>query len=430
MENLSKIQKIKIKINKKKFKKLPDTPGVYFFFSAKEIIYIGKAINLKSRLNSYLLPNLGPKTSQMIKTAKYISYLKVFSELEALLLESNLIHKHKPKFNIIAKDDKHALYIVITNDKFPRLLTCRKLDAFKYTDIFGPFPNSKNIRTILKLIRKIFPFSDHKLGKKPCLYSHLRLCNPCPNIIVQSSDRVLGKIYFKNIKNIKLILSRKFNKVRNSLEREMSLLSKQENYEQASLIRDQIVAFDYITQEKISDEKFLQNPNLREDVNFYEICELKKLLNIKKIRRIECFDIAHLAGFHPTASMVVFINGEAEKNLYKHFKIRQRIGNSDFDSMEEVARRRSNHLKSWGKPDLIIVDGGLPQIKAFNQEFRAKNIEVVGIAKNPDRLIIKGRTLSVKLYDPSLQLVVRMRNEAHRFARRYHHLLIKKNLLN
>lgn len=420
MENLSSLKKIKI--TKEEFKKLPQTPGIYIFWDGNSPIYIGKSINLKLRLNSYLLVNLGPKTYQMIKTAQYVSIINVFSELESLLLESNLIHTFKPKFNIISKDDKHALYIKITKDKYPQVLTSRK------DGDFGPFPSSGNVKLILKLVRKIFPFSEHKLGKKPCLYSHIGLCNPCPNFVELVSDEekknILVKKYKTNIKNIKLILSRKFNILRKDLEKKMITFSKDENYEEARQIRDQIKSLDYITQVKLPDDSYLKNPNLREDINSKEIENLRKILNLKKLNRIECFDIAHLSGSYTTASMVVFIKGEAETEYYRHFRIKQKNGSSDYDSMKEVAIRRTKHLKDWGKPDLIIVDGGLSQIKAFNI-----NIPVVGIAKNPDRLIFPdGKKIILKGF--SLFILQRIRDEAHRFARRYHHLLIKKNLLN
>ncbi|MFA6074188.1 MAG: GIY-YIG nuclease family protein [Candidatus Woesearchaeota archaeon] len=148
-----------MEISTKAFVKLPEVPGVYTFWKKNLPIYIGKAVNLKSRLNSYLALNLGVKTSQMMSEANSVTYIQVTSDLEALLLESSLIKRCKPKYNIVLKDDKHALYIVITKEKFPRVLTSRKFGNY------GPFPNSTNVKTILKMLRKIFPYSDHKLAK-------------------------------------------------------------------------------------------------------------------------------------------------------------------------------------------------------------------------------------------------------------------------
>ncbi|KKP47038.1 MAG: Excinuclease ABC C subunit domain protein [Candidatus Woesebacteria bacterium GW2011_GWA1_33_30] len=361
----------------------------------------------------------------MVEEADRITFIRVNSDLESLLLESYLIKIWKPKYNILLKDDKHALYIEITNEEYPRVITSRK------NGNYGPFPNSSNVKTILKLIRRVFPFSDHKLAKKPCLYSHLGLCNPCPNKILSDKDI---KIYRKNIRNIKLILSRKFNVVRKLLEKEMNSLSKLEKYEEAKIIRDKIQALDYITQKRIDEKSFLTNPNLTEDLRNEELKNLRKLLITYYIlpislHRIECFDIAHLSGSSATASMVVAIDGQMEHEYYRHFKIKQSKGNSDYDSMKEIAKRRIKHLDDWGKPNLIIVDGGLGQVKIFDKEFLQFKIPVVGIAKNPDRLVLPN-SKKVRLQGWTLQLVSRIRDEAHRFARRYHHKLVLKNILN
>lgn len=416
-----------MEITKKVFLKLPEVPGVYTFWQSEKPIYIGKSVNLKSRLNSYLDTNLSSKTAQMMSEADKMTYLEVTSDLESLLLEADQVRKYKPKYNILLKDDKHALYIVITREEFPRVLAVRKLFSNNYPIIssFGPFPNSTNVKTILKLIRKIFPYSDHKIGKKPCLYSHLGQCNPCPNII---NDKLQKTNYKKNIRNVKLVLSRKFNVVRNGLEKEMNDLSRQLRYEEASVLREKIKALDYITQERIDTQEFLQNPNLVEDRRSDELENLSKLVQVGNLHRIECYDISHLAGVSATASMVVLIDGEKENSEYKHFKVRQENGQSDYDSMREIANRRLKHLSDWGKPDLIIVDGGLGQVKIFHGVFKDSGIPVVGIAKHPDRLIFPdGR--KIRLQKEVLNLVSRIRDEAHRFARRYHHLLLSKKLL-
>lgn len=406
-----------MEISKKEFLKLPQVPGVYTFWNKNKSIYIGKSSNLKSRLNSYLLPNLGVKTKAMVKSAESVTIIKVNSELESLLLESSLIKKYKPKYNVILKDDKNPLYILITKDEFPRVITSRKFGNF------GPFPSAYNVKFILRIIRKIIPFSDHKIGKRPCFYSHLGLCSPCPNTGLNKN------IYLKNIRNIRLVLSRKFNVVRKSLEKEMNKLSKDQRYEEATKVRERIKTLDYITQKRIDTHKFLENPNLVEDIRKKELEVLSKLTGIKNLHRIECFDVSHLAGVSATASMVVLIDGEINNSEYRHFRIRQKKTQSDYDSMREVVNRRLKNLDKWDKPDLIIVDGGLGQVKIFNQMCKEVNIPVVGIAKNPDRLVFPdGR--KVRLQDETLQLVSRIRDEAHRFARRYHHLLMSKNLLH
>ncbi|MBI3443323.1 excinuclease ABC subunit C, partial [Candidatus Woesebacteria bacterium] len=179
---------------------------------------------------------------------------------------------------------------------------------------------------------------------------------------------------------------------------------------------------------------FLENPNLTEDLRKNELRQLRNILkfyfvNLKSLRRIECFDVAHLAGNSPTASMVTFIKGEPDKNFYRHFKIRQKEGQNDIESLREVIKRRLKYLDKWGKPDLIIVDGGRGQVKAFTSILYGSEvvIPVVGIAKNPDRLITKDK--KVRLQGATLHFVSRIRDEAHRFARRYHHKLIRRQLL-
>lgn len=414
----------KSKITPDVYKTLPEGPGIYVFFQDETPIYIGKAINLKRRVSSYFDLDLAPKTEKMVSLANFLSYIRVESEFESLLLEAKLIRKYMPHYNILAKDDKHPLYIQITKELYPRVLTARKTsENDSNLAFFGPFPSSRNVYSVLRMIRRIFPYSDHKLGKRACLYSHIGLCNPCPNSIQMLNDKLQmaneRKKYLKNIRKIKSILEGNIDQVKKELEKEMDLASKNQDFEKAATVRDQITRLEYITKPQIPSEFFIQNPNLYEDIRSKELKELGKLVHIKNLKRIECFDNAHLAGTNATASMVVFIDGEAEKSEYRHFKIRQTNGQSDYDSMAEIAKRRARHFDDWGIPNLIIVDGGKGQLSSF-----VINAPIVGIAKHPDRLIVGEE--KIKLEGPALNLVQRMRDEAHRFARRYHHHLISK----
>jgi len=436
----------KIKISPKFYKSLPETAGVYIFLTGSLPIYIGKAINLKRRVSSYFDIDLEIKTARMVSEAVELSFVRVASELEALLLEAKLIRMYMPKYNVISKDDKHPLYIQITKEKYPRIVTARKIaESQKNIAFYGPFPSSRNVKSVLGMIRRVFPFSDHKLGKRPCLYSHIGLCNPCPNEIENSTEvKILRTKYLRNIRSIKSILDGNIEKVKRNLETEMERASKNENYELAAQIRDQIERIEYITRPHMPTEFYMQNPNLLEDIRMRELVELRSLLvnckpslpsqnpgklKIVSLHHIECYDVAHLAGTNATASMVTFIDGEADKSFYRHFRIRQKKGNSDIDSMKEVVGRRIKHLEDWGKPDLIIVDGGAAQVKAFNSVLDKNEAETpaVGIAKNPDRLIVGDK--NIKLEGNVLHLVSRMRDEAHRFARRYHHKLVSRSLL-
>lgn len=432
----------KNKLTKKVVKDFPENPGVYIFWRKDDPLYIGKAINLKKRVYSYLSANLAPKTKNMIKEAGFVSYIEVTSELESLLLEAKLIKRQKPRYNTEHKDDKHPLYIKITNEDYPRVLTARKKDEKgKNKAFFGPFPSSRNVRSVLKTLRKIFPYATHTPGKRGCIYNQIGLCDPCPSVIEKENDskvkKQLEKEYKDNIRQLKGVLSGRIKFIRNAMEKKMKKLSKQKNFEKAAELRDKIEKLDYITQPIIPIDRFVENPNLAIDIREDEIKKLNGLLkkHIKvsdKLTRIECYDVSHISGVHPTASMVTFINGEPDKSFYRHFKINQKKGADDVASMREVAKRRQKHLANWGTPDLIIVDGGKTQVNAFLDIFTDQEIPMVGIAKRKESLVIPndGGFREVKLPEgPAKNLVQRLRDEAHRFARRYHHKLLKKSLI-
>lgn len=433
---------------------LPETPGIYCFFKNSKVLYVGKAINLKRRVGSYFDLHLEPKTAAMISEATELSFIQVTSELEALLLEAKLIRTYMPQYNIAAKDDKHPLYIIITRERYPRVLSARKLTAndYKLKASYGPFPSSTSVRSVLRMIRRIFPYSDHKIGKRACMYSHIGLCRPCPSEIAGITDEELKeeetRKYLKNIRRIKSILDGKTESLRKELEEEMISFSGKEDYESAIAVRDQIKRLEYITQPQIPTEYFMENPNLYSDIRKKELSTLSQILEKNglwrgystrhvELKRIECFDIAHLAGTSPTASMVTLTDGEIDKKYYRHFRIYQKKGNSDVDSLREVIRRRIKHFSDWGRPDLIIVDGGKPQVGVFIRELEETGIPVVGLAKRFETLVIPAKidgTLKLKEYrvpkGPALNLVQRIRDEAHRFARVYHHKLISKEMIN
>lgn len=360
----------------------------------------------------------------MIAEADCISFIKVTSELEALLLEAKLIKKLQPKYNFIAKDDKHALYIKIFDYKYPIIKPVRKSDLENTRAIFGPFPSSQKVYSVLRFLRKNFHYADHKLGKRPCIYSQIGLCSPCPNLIENLKDdkeeKRLRRMYLKNIATIQKLLNGNIGKVIQSLEKEMKGYSKAENFEEAAVVRNQAESLKYITQKRVLENTFLENPNLSEDIKREELRSLEKILTITNLKRIECFDISHISGYLATASMVTFIDGEADKSLYRKFRVKN-SRNSDVQVMSEIAERRVRHLASWGKPNLIFVDGGTPQADAFKKVFDQYNIPVIAVTK--------GREDKDFPNSKALNLVVRIRDESHRFAKKYHNLLFKKNLI-
>ena len=436
----------KFPVDKNCYKKLPDTTGVYIFWDLNHPVYVGKAINLKRRVESYFKLNLSLKTKRMINEANFFSYIKVNSELESLLLEAHLIKTYQPKYNVISRDDKSPLYIKITKDKYPKVLTSRKTDIKRSAAFFGPFPSSGNVKSVLSMLRKILPYSDHNVSKRACLYSHIGLCNPCPSEIEKIKDEKVKeeKIqeYRKNIRMLRSILSRRIKFVVNKLEDEMSSLSKQEKYEEADIIKKQLEKLSYITQPIIQKEYYLENPDLMEDIHKDELHDLSAFLksigfNIPKLNRIECYDVSHISGSALAASMVTFLKGEPEKKYYRHFHLRGKWKANDLASLREIAERRIKNLTSWGKPDLIIVDGGKGQTKTFYNVFSLHNINVIGLAKRYETIIYPKnegeRVVFKEKRVPKgkiLNLVQRVRNEAHRFAKKYHLTIFKKELFN
>src|SRR4030042_7018320 len=438
-------QRPHLPITKSEFKKIPEVPGIYIFFLGKEALYVGKAKSLRSRLNSYLTIHIGPKTRKMLTEAEYFIYVKSESELEALLLEAELIRSEQPPYNTVAKDDKHPLYIKITREKYPRVITARKSDQLASLVTYGPFPSSTNVRSGLRMLRKIIPYSDHKLGKKACIYSQIGFCNPCPSSIEAQTDiqtkQALRRKYRSNLRMLKNILSRRSKAVIQSLYRQMAILSKNQGYEAAAQIREKIQKLEYILQPITPVSDFIENPNLSEDILASESNELEKVISKylavqNKLARIECFDVAHLGGTKQTASMVTFINGQPEKSLYRHFKIRTIRKADDIAAMREIAARRVKSLRGWGRPDLIVVDGGKAQVTTFREVFLKEGVPVVGLAKRMETLVIPNpqgvmaNFVEVRLKPPALNLIQRLRDEAHRFARRYHHFLVKKDLIS
>jgi excinuclease ABC subunit C len=418
-------------------KNLPVDPGVYQFKDENgTVLYVGKAKNLKNRLNSYFQTNLLTKTAQMVALAQEVTYIKVVSEFEALLLEANLIKKYKPKYNIALKDDKSPLYIGITKDLYPRIVSFRRTDMenLKLKEYFGPFLTGYSANRVLKLIRKIFPYSTHLPTKKICIYRQLGLCNPCPSeleILRYKDTKIFEKKrkeYLRNIRGVRNILNGKFTFLQRDLEKEMKEYSKREEFEEAKAIAEQLRAFQNIAMTpKFDVTEYLENPNLAEDIRAEELGNLKNILrrylDIEKSVRIECFDIAHLSGSFPTASMVTFIDGVAEKKYYRHFKMYNKKHNSDVDSMREVISRRLKHLEDWGRPDLIIIDGGKPQLSSVHDLLDEAKIPFVGLAKRLETIVIykEGKFIEVKPGGGALNLLQRIRDEAHRFARRLHH---------
>lgn len=413
---------------KAQIKKLPENPGIYLFYDKnKKLLYVGKSVAIKKRVSSYFSSkNLGPKTSLLVKNIDIIKHIEVFSEFEALLLESELIRKHKPFYNIEAKDDKSPIYIKITKDKVPQVGVTRQSSAEKGIYLKGPFPSTKVTKDILKMVRRIFPFCHHKNAKKPCLYAHLGLC-PYP----YASEEARKK-YAKTVKKIKKLLNGNTKSLIRDLTKEMTSYAKNQEFEKANEVKSQLQKLEYLTTTYHAPKEFLENPSLVDDLALTRLEDLKNVLELKKIpKRIECYDIANISGKLATGSMVVFVNGRPSKENYRRFKIKFKDTPDDYEMLREVLRRRLKN--DWEIPDIMIIDGGRGQLNAALSQVTKVRVKtkVVSLAKKLEEIYTSDAIFPIKLpkESPARQLCQQVRDEAHRFANTYHRLLRSKKLL-
>jgi len=420
----------------KDYAKLPGQPGIYIFLDKKNTcLYVGKAKNLTNRVSSYFNNKklLDTKSLLLLEQIESIKFIVVESEIESFLLEANLIKKYNPKYNIKLKDSKTYPWIEVTQgEKFPRVTVTRRNNN-KKSLYFGPYPNVGELKLVLKTIRRIFPYITVKNhAKKCCLYFHLGLCM-CP-MVDETKEKT--DTYKKNIRNIiRIFKGYSAKNLIKDLEKERNKLSERQEYEKAQKIQKQISAIINTTSANIKTFEYESNPHLVLKLREKELEELKEILNskrykIEKLDRIECFDISNTSGKLSTGSMVVFIKGEKNASSYRRFRINpQNTGPNDYSMMKEVLQRRIRHLKEWGIPDLIIVDGGKPQISAALVVLKSRglNFPVIGLAKKEETVITQDFD---QIYIPkdskALHLLKRLRNEAHRFAISYHRKLRSK----
>ena len=429
-----------IECRKKEIRTLPASPGVYIFREGYEILYIGKAVSIRARLLSHLEnAKLDPKEALIIQNSKQIDYYLTDSEFKALLLESFLIQKYQPKYNSRWKDNKSYLYIKITSkENFPKVYTVRKEFDGKSL-YFGPFPSQKDAETILATIRKLFPFCrQKKITRHACFYSKIGLCNPCPNEISKLKDKRtlirLKRIYRANIRQLARILRGEVELVLKDSYKLLKELAKLEKFEEALRLRNHIKRFEQL----INQTQFSSDITTGYNRSLESLEKLKYTLEVyfgtlANLHRIECYDVSSLMQKDGTASMVVFTDGMADRSDYKRFRIKNINSSSDFEMLEEVFLRRFR--QNWAKPDLIVVDGGTPQVLRVRRVMsRLKTtIPLVGIAKHPDRIIIDSSlrliTVRPQVNNLGFNLIRSIRDEAHRFARKYHLLLREKRMM-
>lgn len=397
---------------------------------------MGKAKNLRRRVASYFLnkKNLGEKTRLLVDKIKKIRIVKSRSEIEALLLEANSIKKYNPFFNSRLTDGKAYPLIKITaEDNYPKILLARRAED-QNSVYFGPYPNTGAMKIVLKILRRIFPFQGvQNHSKRICLYYHLGLC-PCPPVF---DSPELKKNYRKNIKHIIKFLEGKSDNVLKDLEKERDVEADKENFEKSQELQRKINAINIVINPsyKLFEDEI--SPNLKEDSLGNEEIELIKALEntssrVERIKRIECFDISNIVGKHAVGSMTVLQDGQPEKSSYRKFKIRYtKEEPNDFAMIDEVLRRRLKH-EEWPYPDLLVVDGGKGQVSIALKVLKKKNLDIplIGLAKKEETIVTSDlKEIHLPKDSGALFLIMRIRDEAHRFALTYHRNLRSKVLL-
>lgn len=396
-------------------KSLPDSPGVYLFYSEKkELIYVGRATSLKSRVSSYFRGKRTPRPiEEMIHEVVKIDHEKTESVLESVILEAHYIKQFQPKYNVLGKDSKSWNYIVITKDLFPKVQTIREHELIilkkegidlekKYAWIYGPYPGL-NMKAAQKIIRRLFRYSVCEPGqKRPCLYYEMGQCLGVCAATISAAD------YKKQvIRPLTMFLSGKKKAVIKDFEKQMKAKAKAEQFEEASRLRDQIHSLQHIQDITLIDRSWFEHEQFKVE---------------SFVKRIEGYDISNLGATGMVGSMVVFQNGEPKKSEYRKFNIKTVIGQSDVDCLAEVLNRRLNHTE-WPAPDLILLDGGRPQINRIKKVFSERSIRIpfLGIAKGSDRkrndIILGVKEIQIIRWATEHRgLLIRVRDEAHRFA--------------
>lgn len=434
----------------KKLKELPAHPGVYFHKDVRgEIIYVGKAASLRNRVRQYFQKSRyrDPKTDALVAEIIDTDWMVVESELEALFLEAEMVRRYMPRYNILLRDDKSMSYIRIDYDSdYPTVTTTRRPldDGARY---FGPYLSTYSIRQALKLLRRIFPFAVKRTPnqKRATLYYHLGLD---PGL---EEGKTSLEEYRANLRKLIAVIQGKRKSIEREIEKDMKTKAKVGDFEAAAKLRNQLFALQNLNKQIIfSDKEFL---DISKD---HALSELVELLNLPGFpRRMEGYDISHMQGSDVVASMVVFTNGVSDKGEYRKFKTRKNQ-NNDFYNMNETIRRRlsEKNTKAWGKPNLVLIDGGKGQLDAATKardEMECTNIPFIGLAKREEQIVIKKDASGVVLNMDALhrlggfttessdfilvnlphntnlvKLLQRIRDESHRFAVSYHSVLKTK----
>ncbi len=407
---------------------------------------MGKAAVLRNRVRQYFQASRArdPKTEALVAEIADVDWMEVETELDALFLEGEMIRRYMPPYNILLRDDKSMVYIRIDyNSDYPTVTTTRRPldDGAKY---FGPYLSTLSVRQALKLLRRVFPFAvKQSVGqKRASLYYHIGLD---PGL---EEGRTSLEDYRANLRKLMAVMEGKRKNIERELEKDMKQFAKNSQFEEAAKARNQLFALRRLSQQAIfSDREFA---DISKD---HALSELVELLGLEKFpRRIEGYDISHMSGTDVVASMVVFMNGVSAKSEYRKFKTKMNH-NDDFYNMHETITRRfsEKNIKAWGKPDLVLIDGGKGQLEAAiraRDEQGLSQVSFIGLAKREEEIVISRQLSQVTLQEEVLhrlggfvketegfmlvtvpkfanliKLLQRIRDESHRFAVSYHSVL-------
>ncbi len=440
---------------REKIKGFPTGPGLYFMKDAADkVLYIGKAKNLRSRVASYFQPggdlttSRGPKIAEMLSKVETVGFLESPNEVDAVLKEARLVKDIRPPYNTDLVDDKTFPYLEITSSEdFPGVYITRKPRSGG-SRLFGPFTGAKDLRGVLVVLQKIFKFRTCKLNIReddrkrkffrPCLLYSIKQCvAPC-------AARIDNREYKKIVTDLIKFLRSKRSTILRQLRKQMAEASEAFEYEKAAMFRDRIRLIERLDRrgtldENVQPEVFAADPT-------EALVQLRELLQRPEpVRIIEGIDVANIAGAEAVGSLVKFIDGRPFKSGYRRFKIKTVKGIDDYAMIAEVVKRRYKYAlrgeELW--PDLVLIDGGLGHLRAAEKALRemlaaahrdekAPAITIASIAKKEEDIYLQGKNRPLKLPAnlPARKLLQYVRDEAHRFAQHYHHILRGKKMLS
>ena len=389
--------------------KLPDTPGVYQFVRGDEVLYVGKATSLRSRVRSYFDPDLREKRSPVVekavRDATHVRTLQTDSVLEALLLEARLIKELQPYGNKQEKDDKSFNYVVVTKEEFPRVLTLRgrelaaKVAPKSRKYVFGPFTQGGSLKEALKIIRHIFPYFDERSRQDKTIAFNQSIG------IYPTYDKAS---YQRTIRNIALLFEGKKKALIAGLEKQMRAAAKAERFEEANAVKRQLFALTHLRDTSLLKDEY----RTARSAGY----------------RIEAYDTAHLGGSAARGVMVVVEDGEPLKSEYRIFTIRTAKDADDYQALREILTRRFTHPE-WATPKLIVIDGGNTHLKVAREVLKKLKYEgdlcaVVKDSRHKARDIL-GKPSVVNSHAPSILLA---NAEAHRFSISRHRRAMRKRI--